>query len=77
MVDGLGIFSSSSIIPAIGKLKASTAVQRASSKVLPAVMHPGRSGKLTPKIGFTILMQICGAIRQSPRPNARLLFDAS
>src|SRR2546429_6091608 len=29
------------------------------------------------KIRFTILMQICDVIHQSPQPNACLLFDAS
>ena len=29
------------------------------------------------KIRFTILVQICDVIHQSPQPNARLLFDAS
>jgi len=73
-VDGLGIFSPSLIIPAIWKLKASAALRRASSKVLPAVMHPGKSGKLTPK---SDLRSSCNIIHQLSRSNARLLFNAS
>jgi DNA polymerase-3 subunit delta len=47
-VEGSGSASPSSTIPAMCSVSASTASSRASSSVLPAVMHPGKSGKLTP-----------------------------
>jgi hypothetical protein len=47
-VEGLGSASPSSIMPAMCRVSASTANSRASSSVFPAVMQPGKSGKLTP-----------------------------
>src|SRR5258708_3900905 len=49
IVDGSGSVSPSSTMPRICNAKAPPAMRRASSSVLPAVTHPGKSGKLTPK----------------------------
>jgi len=57
-VEGSGILAPSSTIPAMWRLRASAALRRASSNVLPAVMQPGKSGKLTPKSESRVLMKI-------------------
>ena len=54
-VEGFGMGSPSSTIPRICSASASGAKRRASSSVLPAVTHPGKSGKLTPKSDFRSL----------------------
>jgi len=75
-VDGLGIFSPSSTIPAIYKLKASAALRRASSKVLPARNAPGNLGSSRQNPIYDPYADM-RCIHQSPQPNACLLFDAS
>ena len=47
--EGSGIGLPSSIIPSTWNSNASAAMRRASSRVMPAVMHPGKSGNSTPK----------------------------
>ena len=60
--DGSGIASPSSTMPAICSARASAALRCASSSVLPAVMQPGKSGKLTPKSESLVHMQICDVV---------------
>jgi len=74
--EGGGIASPPSRMPSTWKSNASLAMRRASSKVRPAVIQPGKSGKSTPKsLRGSFRSRAMYAVMMSPQLHACLPFD--